>query len=100
MSKMSEESKFTSCTKRKPHPVIKMATYIASKKYLEENDYFCKDTRLSAFQLLQPHKSVSISAKKIINFSDEVKKDNRIVNPTVMKNPMVIQYYLLVYIVL
>ena len=71
----------TSCTKRKPHPAIKIANYIVNNKFNEEKTYVSKNTSLSAFKPLNGNKAISIKAKNFINFAEQYKSDTTVLRP-------------------
>ena len=81
LSRLSDDSKMTSCTKRKPHPAIKIANYIVNNKFNEEKTYVSKNTSLSAFKPLNGNKAISIKAKNFINFAEQYKSDTTVLRP-------------------
>ena len=91
---MSDDSKITTCTRRKPHPAIKIANFIANKKYNEEKGFVSKNTAMSAFKVLDTSKNCgnSIKAKRIINFADQYKNDKTVYRPVAKKNEVLKHY--------
>lgn len=94
LSRLSDDSKITSCTRRKPHPAIKIANFIANKKYNEEKGFVSKNTAMSAFKVLDTSKNCgnSIKAKRIINFADQYKNDKTVYRPVAKKNEVLKHY--------
>ncbi len=90
ISRLSDDSKNTYATRKKPHPVIKISNFIANKKYKEEKNFMIKNTAISAFKVLDLSKSTCIQAKKIINFADEYKDDKTVYRPVCKKKEVII----------